>query len=289
MADFSRDAAAQLRDTLQQASVKCSERCLYQAAKWAAELADSLSTHFEDDTDSESDNDAAMQDVDEPPHATPLFSASTSRREARLEAKEHSRYILAKSYFDCHEFERCAAVFLPSNHTRVPLSFRSAREGGGGAARPRLYSRQAAAANDMTRPGPLPKLSQRSSFLALYARYMAGEKKRDEETEMILGPSDKGSAANKELVGISKYLGDYLGSKDGGRSGGGWLEYLYGVVLARGGSEDEATDWLLKSVHEEPCNWSAWLELNNLIGSPEQVGVRSPGVKLHANNTSSRS
>ena len=34
MADFSRDRSEQLRRQLQEAVVKCSERCLYQSAKW---------------------------------------------------------------------------------------------------------------------------------------------------------------------------------------------------------------------------------------------------------------
>src|SRR3981189_3274986 len=33
--------------------------------------------------------------------------------EAILEAKEVNQYLLAKSFFDCREFDRCAAVFLP--------------------------------------------------------------------------------------------------------------------------------------------------------------------------------
>ena len=39
MPAFSRHNADQLRFTLQQATVKCSERCLYQSAKWYAGLA----------------------------------------------------------------------------------------------------------------------------------------------------------------------------------------------------------------------------------------------------------
>jgi anaphase-promoting complex subunit 8 len=34
---------------------------------------------------------------------------------------------------------------------------------------------------------PYPKLSQKSLFLALYAKYLAGEKRKEEETEMVLG------------------------------------------------------------------------------------------------------
>src|ERR1700722_1620663 len=33
--------------------------------------------------------------------------------EALLETKEINQYLLAKSFFDCREYDRCAAVFLP--------------------------------------------------------------------------------------------------------------------------------------------------------------------------------
>lgn len=117
-------------------------------------------------------------------------------------------------------------------------------------------------------------MSQKSLFLALYAKYMAGEKRKDEESEMILGPVDTGASINKELVGIGAILESWFderissGMYDRNQ---GWLEYLYGVVLRKANSEDEAKVYLIKSLRLNPYNWSAWLELHSLVPSIESV------------------
>jgi anaphase-promoting complex subunit 8 len=59
---------------------------------------------------------------------------------------------------------------------------------------------------------------------------MSGEKKKDEDSEMVMGPHDGGNTVNKQLVTIARFLegwfaerttenGDVIGSQ-------GWLEYL---------------------------------------------------------------
>lgn len=76
----------------------------------------------------------------------------------------------------------------------------------------------------------LPQISQKSLFLALYAKFLAGEKRKDEEAEMVMGPQDLGTIANKQLLVVGRCLetwfrertteeGDVVGSQ-------GWLEYL---------------------------------------------------------------
>ena len=50
------------------------------------------------------------EDLDEP---ITTHTTNPDRKEARLEAKELNRFLMAKSFFDCREFDRCAAVFLP--------------------------------------------------------------------------------------------------------------------------------------------------------------------------------
>lgn len=76
----------------------------------------------------------------------------------------------------------------------------------------------------------LPRLSQRSLFLALYAKVMAGEKRRDEDAEMVMGPHDLGSVGNKQLVLVGRYLNAWFEERttpDGEVVGShGWLEYL---------------------------------------------------------------
>ena len=228
-----------------------------------------------------------MQDVDPPPSQIIFPSTNVDPEEARLEAHEFSRYLLAKSYFDCREYDRCAAVFLPSALPRAPLSPvspnsnpKTPTQGSKGKGR---ESRSASGHGSMSSSNALPRLSQKALFLALYARYMSGEKRKDEDGEMILGPADGGTTVNKELVGIASSLQGWFADRvargaDG--SNQGWLEYLYGVVLAKGKTEVEAKRWLLRSVHLCPINWGAWLELSELLNNVEEVGWRLHGIGL---------
>lgn len=164
-----------------------------------------------------------------------VVTGNRDPEEAHLEAKEINQYLLAKSFFDCREFDRCAAVFLPetvvsalfsASPASTQTSPRSTTKGKGKA--PASTTSQKPIKNGA---GPkLPKLSQKSLFLALYAKYMSGEKKKDEESEMVMGPQDGGNTINKQLVVISRLLetwfkertndaGDVIGSQ-------GWLDYL---------------------------------------------------------------
>lgn len=207
-------------------------------------------------------------------------------QEAHLESLELSKYLLAKSYFDCREFERCAAVFLPSDISKGSLSKLSVNSKAPATLNGKGKEKATTSARTARSAGVLPKLSQKALFLGLYAKYLSGEKKKDEESEMILGPADKGTAINLELVGITRILGDYFATLEEGKLSGGWLEYLYGIVLAKGKNDDEAQKWLIKSVHLFPYNWGAWLELNDLIGSVDQVSSDEARVKADARSSS---
>lgn len=213
-----------------------------------------------------------MQDVDIPPSTSVAFSANPDPEEARLEARELPKYLLAKSYFDCREYDRCAAIFIPSILPRGPLAPTSPN------AKTRTPTKSAkgkakeSSPNTDTSATPpsnvLPHLSQKSLFLALYAKYMSGEKKKDEESEMILGPADGAGTVNRELVGLARSLEGWFADRVAkGLAGGnqGWLEYLYGIVLAKGKTEEDAKSWLIRSVHLCPFNWGAWIELSELL------------------------
>lgn len=191
--------------------------------------------------------------------------------EARLQAKGLAKYLLAKSFFDCREFDRCAAVMLPGNLPRGGsglLSSQSSRKGKSKAIlTPHKKIEVHWAADEL-----LSSVSHKSLFLALYARLLSGEKAKDEDSEMILGPADGGVTTNRELSGLVTILDGILAelySKK--RDGGGWLEYLYGVVLAKNKNEDLARTWLVRSVRLYPYNWSAWEELCSLLGTVDQL------------------
>ncbi len=85
-------------------------------------------------------------------------------------------------------------------------------------------------AEDSKNPRKLPKISQKSLFLALYAMFLAGEKVKAEEAEMVLGPNDVGSVTNRRLPTIGECLRqwfDNISKEHGeGASSQGWLEYL---------------------------------------------------------------
>lgn len=289
MATSTEDNIKSLRYRLEEATIKCSERGLYQSAKWyvnqansslncrgtnwsrSAEMLDSILPMENADTDP----DSPMELADAPP-ANP-YLPTQDPIEAALEAQEAHKYLLAKSYFDAREYDRCAAVFLPPTIPPVPLSAKSPSMRPRDPSTPHKGKGKASTfptGKDGAAKCPYPRLSQKSLFLALYSKYIAGEKRKDEETEMVLGPADGGMTANRELPDLARGLGGWLamrrekGLQDRSQ---GWLEYLYGVILLKGRNEEEAKKWLIQSVHLNPFHWGAWHELNDLLESTEDV------------------
>ena len=244
----------------------------------AAELSNSLPETPSTSTSFNSDPDSQMQDADLPPSVSTFLSSNPDPEEARLEAQELSKYLLAKSYFDCREYDRCAAVFLPSILARGPLTptspnakTRTPTKAGKGKAKESSPNSENGAT---PLSNALPRLSQKSLFLAMYAKYMAGEKRKDEENEMILGPADGGGTVNRELVGLARSLEGWFADRAAkGLEGSnqGWLEYLYAIVLAKGKTDEDAKRWLIRSVHRCPFNWGAWLELSGLLSRFEDL------------------
>jgi anaphase-promoting complex subunit 8 len=196
--------------------------------------------------------------------------------EAALEAKEINKYLLAKSFFDCREYDRCAAVFLPNNLLQgILASATPPNSQPQGTPKGKGKARLSSGSVKEPLAVSLPVLSQKSLFLALYAKFLSGEKRKDEDTEMVMGPHDSGKVVNKELVPIARLLetwfsshqtenGDYASSQ-------GWLEYLYGMVLGKEKNDAEAMNWLIRSVHLYPMNWGAWLELASLVDRVETL------------------
>lgn len=228
------------------------------------------------DYDTDPDSPMGLADVPSPPQ-NPYLRALDSL-EATLEAQEAHKYLLAKSYFDTREYDRCAAVFLPPAIPPVPLSTASPSTKTKQPLTPQKGKSRISGFGGVkegtTTRSPYPKLSQKSLFLALYAKYLSGEKRKDEETEMVLGPADGGITANRELPDLARGLEGWLTErKEKGleNRNQGWLEYLFGVILLKGRNEEEAKKWLIRSVHVNPFHWGAWQELNDLLASTEEV------------------
>ncbi|KAF2094353.1 anaphase-promoting complex subunit CDC23 [Rhizodiscina lignyota] len=269
MGGLSSADAAQLQAHLQHAVTACSERCLWQSAKWAAELLNSLPGVSDSLNQSDTEVDSPMSDGTQ--STPPKLKISVDPVQTQLEAKELPRYLLAKSFFDCREFDRCAAVFLPGSlpkgavGSNLPQPNRRSSAGKGKA-------RMSTPIKVKSYEESLSGISHKSLFLALYAKYISGEKRKDEDSEMILGPADGGVTSNKELNGLTSILEGILSNLHANNAnGGGWLEYLYGIVLAKNKNEELAKTWLIKSVHLYPYNWGAWEELCNLLGTIEQL------------------
>lgn len=172
----------------------------------------------------EGEDDAASPDLK---HTSPIFSPNQDADEAALEAKELSKYLLAKSLFDCKEYDRCAAVFLPDSLLSTVLDSRLEKPPvaakGKGKSKATDDAKQSAI--------PLPKLSQKSLFLALYAKFMSGEKRKNEDSEMVMGPQDLGTVVNKQLLIVGRFLAAWFEERttddDEVLGSQGWLEYLY--------------------------------------------------------------
>ncbi len=159
-----------------------------------------------------------------------VVTGNLDPEEARLEAREINKYLLAKSFFDCREYDRCAAVFLPDKvltgilstaAPKVATNIQTPKGKGKG---------KAASTRPVVQPG-VQKLSQKSLFLALYAKFMSGEKRKDEDSEMVMGPQDGGNAINKQLVVISRFLDAWFKERTDPETGEvfgsqGWLDYL---------------------------------------------------------------
>ena len=219
---------------------------------------------------SDTDPDSPMPDEPQAAYSFPKPALDTA--ELNLEARDAHKFLLAKTYFDCREFDRCAAVFLPSTLPRVPVVAKSPVPISDSKVKDKPNAPNSASSASVSLP--VSSLSRKALFLALYAKYLSGEKRKDEESEMILGPSDGAVTTNRELNGIAAILEQYfIDCQSKGSDGGGWLEYLYGIVLAKGKNEELAKEWFIQSVNICPFNWGAWQELANLLNSIEEVSA----------------
>ncbi|KFY99892.1 hypothetical protein V498_00459 [Pseudogymnoascus sp. VKM F-4517 (FW-2822)] len=241
----------ELQFSLRQAVVNCSERCQYQSAKWAAELLDPLP-----------DDELGPEETS----VTEVFDTQTDPVEARLERDELPRFLMAKALLDCHEPRRCAAVYLSTNSSEHTLPLRN---------------NVLNISHSKLHGSVFRKTSQKGLFLASYALLLAGEKEKTEEMGHILGPSDTGAVINKQLAPLKRMLEIWFDQEPENRQSQGWLEYLYGLVLAKDRSHYLAIEWFMKSVLLYPWNWGAWLELSCLIRDGQHLNQVQSKLQPH--------
>ncbi|ORX56834.1 anaphase-promoting complex subunit 8-like protein [Hesseltinella vesiculosa] len=190
---------------LQEAIIVCSDRCLFNATKWAAEVLDGikietldLSNQFEHQQSHVTDYDASLPPFNE---------------------QEYNKYQYAKSLFHMRQFENVSYILHGYDNPRL-------------------------------------------RFLRLYAKYLAGEKRKEEQTQDILGASDNSLSENTYLNSIYDELYKAYDQK---QPLDAFCLYLYGIVLVKRGEMQMAASILLESIKKYECNWSAWLELGKLV------------------------
>jgi len=152
------------------------------------------------------------------PDSDEAFQAPAPGFGSNVSAKLYSSIMLAKSYFSMREY--CRAAYALQNVKD-------------------LHKHQGAL------------------FLRLYAAYLAGEKRREEEAMEVADPVEKCQVKNHEL----KMIEENLASLHGQNRLDGMNLYLYGITLRGLELKEEARKVLLQSVCACPCNWSAWLDI----------------------------
>ncbi|TIC59464.1 TPR-like protein [Wallemia mellicola] len=118
--------------------------------------------------------------------------------------------------------------------------------------------------------------SDKSVFLNLYARYLDSERRIQEATEPVMGPTDtRRENTNAEIPQLLSHLKE---PKDA------FLLYLKGILLHRSSKRIEAMDVLIKSLNAYSWNWSAWLMLGVCIQDIDDLntveGYLPQGVML---------
>ncbi|CAO3636213.1 unnamed protein product [Cunninghamella blakesleeana] len=102
----------------------------------------------------------------------------------------------------------------------------------------------------------------RLRFLRLYARYLLGEKQKEEQHYDVLSVNDNSLAENLELGSIHDELAE---AYEGDQPLDAFCLYLFGVVLRQRGENQTAAHMLIESIKQYQYNWSAWKELGTLV------------------------
>nr|CAG8489096.1 3763_t:CDS:10 [Entrophospora candida] len=108
--------------------------------------------------------------------------------------------------------------------------------------------------------------SSKCRFLKIYSKYMAGEKRKTEESNDIMGPLDDSKVMNKEILKLWEEIESW--HEEGGLDG----FLTYGLLLKQLNPQSEnIIDIFIESICKYHYNWSAWLELASCISNQDML------------------
>ncbi|CAG8463759.1 9999_t:CDS:2 [Diversispora eburnea] len=118
--------------------------------------------------------------------------------------------------------------------------------------------------------------SAKCRFLRIYSKYLAGEKRKEEERKDIMGPLENEKSLNKEVQSLWEEMESWRKEEDLD----GFLTYLYGLLVKQKNPHaKDLKDIFIESVCKYQYNWSAWLELGSCITTKdtlEEICLRLP-------------
>lgn len=220
----------ELRLALAESSKVLRELNLYDGSRWSAEALNGMPTLDGDE------KYALMQNYRQ--NNKSFLPKPTSDQET-AEFVEQDQLLLASSYFNTKEFDRCAYALKGCQ-------------------------------------------SAKAIFLRLYAIYISGERRKDFDSDGILGHNDD-RVENTRLVDVTKELNQY-----GTRLTDPFLLYLAGVVALQNKNVEHAQECLYQSLTLYPFNWSAWKEmiasLSNFSDAVDLLGRFSQNSRFSDKN-----
>eukprot|EP01006_Ploeotia_vitrea_P011532 TRINITY_DN30710_c0_g1_i1.p1 TRINITY_DN30710_c0_g1~~TRINITY_DN30710_c0_g1_i1.p1 ORF type:complete len:551 (+),score=45.36 TRINITY_DN30710_c0_g1_i1:95-1747(+) len=118
--------------------------------------------------------------------------------------------------------------------------------------------------------------SKKGLFLKYYALYMAGEKRKEEQTLELAGADNTISTLlpNPNLEEV--HTG--LCTIEQQHQGDPFLSWLHGLVLKQRDQSKAAVTHFASAVAEQPCLWCAWQELANLCVSNADLDGNKLGL-----------
>ncbi|CAG8526516.1 6670_t:CDS:10 [Acaulospora morrowiae] len=111
--------------------------------------------------------------------------------------------------------------------------------------------------------------SAKCRFLRIYSKYLAGEKRKEEERQDIMGPLENEKSLNKEIQSLWEEMESWREEEE---EMDGFLVYLYGLIMKQKNPQSKGIkDIFLDSVCRYHYNWSAWLELASCITTKDML------------------